>query len=36
MKTSVYKPIEGTGAWLQVNGGAAWKGVLIPTTTGTL
>ena len=36
VKTSVYKPIEGTGAWLQVNGGAAWKGVLIPTTTGTL
>jgi hypothetical protein len=36
VKTSVFKPIEGTEAWLQVNCGAPWQGVLIPTTTGTL
>ena len=27
VKTSVFKPIEGTGAWLQVNCGAPWQGV---------
>ena len=36
VKTSVFKRIEGTEAWLQVNCGAPWQAVLIPTTTGTL
>ena len=36
VKTSVFHPIEGTEAWLQVNCGAPWQGVLIPSYTGPL
>jgi len=36
VKTSVFHPIEGTEAWLQVNCGAPWQGVLIPSSTAPL
>ena len=36
VKTSVFKPIEGTDAWLQTNAGPPWQGVLIPKAAGTL
>ena len=36
VKTSVFHPIEGTEAWLQVNCGAPWQGFLIPSSTGPL
>ena len=36
VKTSVFKPIEGTDAWLQTNAGPPFQGVLIPKTGGTL
>ena len=37
VKTSVFRHIEGTEAWLQTNCGHPWQGVLIPySTAGTL
>ena len=36
-KTSVFRHIEGTEAWLQTNCGPPWQGVLIPySAAGTL
>ena len=36
VKTSVFKHIAGTDAWLQVNCVAPWQGVLIPYIGGSL
>jgi hypothetical protein len=37
VKTSVFRHIEGTEAWLQTNCGHPWQGVLIPySAAGTL